>query len=430
MILYFKQAWNLIKQEKLFSYIYIIGTGLSITMVMILSILLYIRTANIYPETNRNRMLVANRGEEHIGEGMSNSQLSLSVIEICFKSIENVEAVTVIYDPWIEENYVQPVGIGEQWPVTVKYPDDKFWTVFPFRFIAGRPFNEAEMQSGVKTAVIAESLAQKLFGTATEAIGKYVSLNFSEYRVCGVAKDVSFAMPNSYALLWIPYTVFPDYNSEWSGNTGSLGHMSAYILAPSVKDAKRIKSEAEENIRKYSQTLGEGIEFTTKGQPDLYWQYAFRNWQGFNKNLIRYGIIFLVLLLVPAISLSGMTESRMERRIAEMGVRRAFGAPVNKLMRQIISENFLFTISGGFIGLLFSYLIILFGKNWILQVGVDFANPPPEGTDTFLSPDMFLNFRVFFVALLVCFLLNLLSSLIPAWRASRKEIVYSLTAKG
>ena len=41
MLQYFKQAWNLIKQEKLFSSIYIIGTRLSITIVMVLSIVFY-----------------------------------------------------------------------------------------------------------------------------------------------------------------------------------------------------------------------------------------------------------------------------------------------------------------------------------------------------------------------------------------------------
>jgi putative ABC transport system permease protein len=35
---YFKQAWNLLRQEKVFSSIYILGTGLSVTVVMALSI--------------------------------------------------------------------------------------------------------------------------------------------------------------------------------------------------------------------------------------------------------------------------------------------------------------------------------------------------------------------------------------------------------
>ena len=124
-----------------------------------------------------------------------------------------------------------------------------------------------------------------------------------------------------------------------------------------------------------------------------------------------------------------MTESRMERRMAEMGVRRAFGAPVGTLMRQVISENFFFTFLGGMAGLLFSYLIVFLGRNWIMQIGLSYGTVPPEGVNVALSPSMLLNFPVFGLALGVCLALNLLSSLIPAWRASRKEIVYSLNDK-
>ena len=44
------------------------------------------------------------------------------------------------------------------------------------------------------------------------------------------------------------------------------------------------------------------------------------------KVYLRYAIILFVLLLVPALNLSGITLSRMRKRIAELGVRRAFGA--------------------------------------------------------------------------------------------------------
>ena len=48
--LYFKQAWQLMKQNRFFSAVYIIGTGLAISMVMVLAVVYYIRTANIAPE--------------------------------------------------------------------------------------------------------------------------------------------------------------------------------------------------------------------------------------------------------------------------------------------------------------------------------------------------------------------------------------------
>ncbi|MDR3217775.1 MAG: ABC transporter permease [Dysgonamonadaceae bacterium] len=430
--LHFKQAWNLIKQEKLFSSIYIIGTGLSITIVMVLSIVFYIKIANIYPETNRDRMLIVDSGVEKFKNdegGWWSSSLSLSVIETCFQSLESAEAVTALFGE-SKENYVQPDGSKEQLPVTVKQVDTKFWTVFPFRFVSGKPFTDADFQSGISVAVVAESLAKRLFGT-TEVIGKQISLDFRSFRVCGVVKDASYAMQRTYAQLWIPYTLNPQHK-EIFGNGGSLGQMQAYILAPSTSDVERVRQEVIENINRYNQTLGD-LEFTVNGQPDRHWQSVFRYWAtdtpNFNKILLQYGFVFFILLLIPAVSLSGMTDSRMERRMAEMGVRRAFGAPIHNLMGQIISENFLFTVLGGLIGLLSSYLLILLGRNSVMQLGNTFIDIPPEGTEVVLSPSMLLNLPVFAIALGICFFLNLLSALIPAWQYSHREIIHSLNAK-
>jgi putative ABC transport system permease protein len=428
---YFKQAWNLMRQEKLFSSIYILGTGLSITVVMVLSIVFYIRIANIYPETNRDRLLIVKSGTIKFNNGNVNSAwLSYGVIETCFLSLESAEAVTATQQVEWRDNYIQPEGSKEQIVVEVRSVDNQFWTVFPFRFVDGKPFTEADCQSGIYTAVIVESLAKRLFGTV-EATGKQLSLNFKPYRISGVVKDASYVTYRVCAQVYIPYTVFPDYKNGFEPG-GYLGDMEAYLLAPSKKDVEKVRQEAIENIRKYNQTLTD-VEFSVLGQPDRQWQNIFRDWSNeepdFNKKVIQYGLIFLILLLVPAVSLSGMTDSRMERRLAEMGVRRAFGAPVTTLIRQIISENFLFTVLGGITGLLFSYLVILFGRSWIMDIGQTFVNTPPEGVDIVFTPAMLLNLPVFGIALAVCFLLNLLSSLIPAWRAARREIIFSLNAK-
>ena len=55
-------------------------------------------------------------------------------------------------------------------------------------------------------------------------------------------------------------------------------------------------------------------------------------------------IIFLILLLVPAINLSSMTHSRLRQRVAEIGVRRSFGATRGGVMGQIVAENLVLTL--------------------------------------------------------------------------------------
>ncbi len=428
ILLYLKQALNLLKQEKLFSSIYILGTGLSIMVVMVLSIVFYVKIANIYPELNRSRVLcVKNAAEFYENGGMSASQLAYSTVEKCFYSLKTAEAVTGIHNTF-DANYVQPVGSKEQLPVKVKFIDTSFWTVFPFRFIDGKPFTEADMQSGIHTAVISESLAKRVF-RRTDVTGEYISLDFRNYRVSGVVKDVSSVTETTYAQLWVPYTVDPDY--DWAfGRNQTLGSFYAFMLAPSASELEKVRQEALDNIHRFDQSL-EGLVFSVYGQPDNQWQSVLRI-RGikdfkFSWILIFYGVIFFILLLIPAVSLSGMTESRMERRLAETGIRRAFGARTTNLLNQILTENFLFTLLGGIVGLLFSYLFVLINSQWVLQL-VGGGRYADIATDVIFTPAMLINLPVFCIALIICFVLNLLSAFIPAWRASRREIIYSLTS--
>ena len=50
---YFKQAWTLMRQNCLFTGIYVVGTGLSIALVMTLFIIFYVKFGPVYPETVR-----------------------------------------------------------------------------------------------------------------------------------------------------------------------------------------------------------------------------------------------------------------------------------------------------------------------------------------------------------------------------------------
>jgi putative ABC transport system permease protein len=424
----FRQTWNLLRQERLFGAIYIVGTGLSITVVMVLSIIYYVRVGDIYPETNRGRLLITGRVTERLKDGSNrrNAGLSPDAVERCFASLRSAEAVTAVYATG-ERSRVETEGGDGMLRVDAKYVDADFWRVFPFRFVSGRAFDGAEFRSGVRTAVIAESLARRVFGTA-DAAGRVIQFNFYSYRVCGVVRDAPFAARWSYAQLWAPYTVH-EGSRRASGAEGVLGGMTVYVLAPSAGGRAEVRREVAENVRRYNGTLRE-VELELRGQPDRQWQAALRpagdgeaDWASV---LRRFGGMLFVLVLVPAVSLSGMTDSRMERRMVEMGVRRAFGAPVRSLMMQIMTENFLFTLPGGILGLLLSYAVIILGRNWILQLGGVAVDVAPAGAGVMFTPAMLLNMPVFAIALAVCFLLNLMSALIPAWRHARRAIVYSL----
>lgn len=432
---YMKQSWQLLKQNRFYSTIYILATGFAISMVMILAMVLYLQLANIYPETGRDRLLITEWAQTTTSKGDNGTaRLSLEAVKQCFYPLQTAEAVTAVYGMW-GGNFVQPDNSDEQVPARVKYVDDGFWKVFNFSFLDGKPFTEADMQSGIQTVAICESFARQLFGT-TDVTGKYISLNFEPYRICGVVKDVSYITDHTFAQLWMPYTAYPwlvpAFNTDLYDNT--LGTFTTFTLAPSAGDIDKVKQEIRNNISRFDASLGENLKFSIYSQPDTQWQAIFRfsgnREPNFTQISLQYIFVFFLFLLIPAISLSGMADSQMERRLSEMGVRRAFGASSGKLMNQLITENLLFTVLGGLFGLLLSYGLIYFFRRWIIHVVMaqKFLSEVPQGLDT-LPATALINYTVFGTALLVCLILNLMVTVIPAWQASRREIVYSLNNK-
>ena len=128
-----------------------------------------------------------------------------------------------------------------------------------------------------------------------------------------------------------------------------------------------------------------------------------------------YIVVITILLLVPAINLSGITLSRMRRRMEEIGVRRAFGATRGELLRQVLAENLVVTLMGGVLGLILSYIAVLCMRD-----------SGYYGVDTQVSAGMVIQPFVFVCALLFCLLMNLLSAGIPAIRVSRTNIVNAI----
>ena len=149
--LYMKQAWALIKQERLFSTVYIVGTGLAISLVMVLSIVLYVKFAPLYPDLNRGRELVWNYGvyKKADGDGISSYALSYALLERVYEGIEEVEAVAV-YHSFDHEDFVQPADRPTQLPVAVQKINADYWRVYAFRFLEGKPFEEEAFRAACR----------------------------------------------------------------------------------------------------------------------------------------------------------------------------------------------------------------------------------------------------------------------------------------
>ena len=132
-------------------------------------------------------------------------------------------------------------------------------------------------------------------------------------------------------------------------------------------------------------------------------------------------MVYLILLIVPAINLSSMTQSRLRQRVAEIGVRRAFGCTGGEVAGQILAENFIVPLLAGVLGFLLSVLFAYVGNEVLFSQEYSMTLNPPV-----VDASILIHASTFLWALLFCFVLNLLSAGIPAWRASRMNIVESI----
>lgn len=429
---YFRQAWTLVRQHKLFTGIYVVGTGLSIALVMTLFIIFYVKFGPVYPEYNRNRTLVVKpikRYPKGKPENWSiNGGVAYYVIDEMLTGLTHVELVaSSMFDFW--GNYqVSATGV-KPFKVVPRFANEDFWKLFSFRFIEGHPFTQEDVEAKSPVAVVSESLAKRLFATVEGVTERHFSFNGRDYRVCGVVQDVSNATPETVGDLWLPL-LNAQYIQKELDRMGLLGSVYAYLLVDDKANIEKVRSEVQDVFRRYSQQ-DKDYEYDLMGQPDIYWLSTFR--QDLDKvpdtiDLVKdFLYILLALLFIPALNLSGMISSRMDSRITELGIRKAYGATRRCLLEQVFCENLLLTLLGGLVGLVFSYLIVLTSSDWILTL-FD-KNIYDTSLSTSFTVEMLFNPAVFGIALAVCVVLNVVSALVPALYALQHTITESLNSK-
>ena len=297
-------------------------------------------------------------------------------------------------------------------------------------FLEGNPFTESDLQSGIRTAVITDDLARRLFGTTEGVVGRSFSLSYIHYRVCGVVRGGSYLTPQSYAQVYLPYSVAGNYRKTPAAMFPYLGSFKLTFLVKDDAQAKALKTEVEDVTRRLNLEHEGQWKMNLWEQPTTHALSVFQAFPAQEFNFwakVRYfGLMLLVLLLVPALNLSGMIASRMESRLAEMGVRKSFGAGRGTLLGQVMWENLLLTLLGGVLGLVVAWLALYAGREWLFFLLDDYAEAIPEGANAYVSGEMLFAPVVFGCAFVLCVVLNMLSALLPAWMSLRKPIVYSL----
>lgn len=420
-----RQAFTILKQNPLLSTISILGTAFAITMIMAIVITWQTKYADLEPEVNRSRCLYFSamhvQGKEN-KDWNNFGKPSAAFMKECIQPLPEVEACTAFSTADVA--LVSLTDGNNRLKVDAMSTDPDFWKIFKLQFLDGRSFTEAERGGDMQSVVISASVARKLFGTM-EAAGRQILLNREVVRIIGVVKDVSVTAKDAYAQVWSMYHSNElNVTGWWSYN----GNRTIAVLARTPDDFPAIKQGVEKRVKDVNAGL-EQRQIDIMEQPDNIVAHVNHVWSNIGPNLpmlyLQYGIALFIILLVPSLNLCGLSNSRMQQRVSELGVRKAFGATDGTLVRQILNENLVLTLIGGVVGLIFSYLAVYAMRTWL------FTNSDNIGTagDFSLSMGALFSPAVFVLAFVFCLLINLLSAGLPAWLATRRTIVDSLNDK-
>lgn len=423
---YFRQIYYEMRHQKMMTWVSISGTALSIFLVMAFIMADGLHTVEVAPESNRGRVMQG--GGVHVKEsdGGDRSQMGMNhrFIDRIYGNLDGVELISLKY-AWDSNCDVNVKG-EEILTMLPKSVDGNFWKVYDFKFIDGRPFDEAESSSGGRFVVLSRSAARALFGEENVS-GREIEVDAYPHKVTGVVEDVNPLLSATYANL------YKSYDPTLDNHDAYFGSALATLLLKHGVSAEHIKHQVEERFRKANADfIKEDRNLIYHLQPyttkEMSRSFGSNNNPDTERQERIEWIIYLLLILLPAINLSSMTRGRLRHRISEIGVRRAFGATRLSIVGQLFGENLIITIIGGVIGLAVSLFFMLFVFHLFFNFSGIFGASSLDVANARPDIDMLFTWKNFFVALILCFILNTLSATLPAWKASKVEPAEALAS--
>ena len=412
LISYLKITWKVLLRRTFFTAISLFGISFTLMMLVVVYALFDHAVGARAPEVRTDRLLFINRMVLQGPEAQGTSSLGYDFLQRHVQTLRGPEAISISHA--FPTNIALYVG-QQVVKADRRYTDATFWRVLNFDFVAGRPYNAAEVRDAAHVLVLNETVARRCFGTATAAVGQSVQLEGRPYRVIGVVADVSASRELTYAECWLPTTTTtadlrdPNYQGEFQ----------AIVLARRAADVPAIQDEYQRVLRRvpvpdpqqykeihsYARTLlahymaSNSNKADQGGDAGAFW----RRWLGL-------GLLFILL---PALNLVNINVSRTLERAAEIGVRKAFGATAGRLVGQFLVENVLLTLVGGVLGLgLAAGMLHLLNASHLIPYA-----------------HLGLNGRVFGVGLALALVFGLLSGAYPAYKMSKLPANQALKGK-
>lgn len=252
-----------------------------------------------------------------------------------------------------------------------KFVGADYLNIFTYPLIHGNAGDALARKEGI---VISASLAQNLFGSTGEAMGKVVKwslLQFSQdYFIAGVFADLPANSTDQFDFL-MSFEVFKGMIGD--GDTWGNYNAVAWVVLEENTDVTALNTKLGTYVKEKDENSNVNLFLRPYSDQYLYGKYENGVQAGGRIEYVQlFSAIAVFILLIASINFMNLSTARATRRTKEIGVKKAIGARRGHLIVQYLEESLLLTFISALLALGMVWLLLpqfnsLTDKHIILQ---------------------------------------------------------------
>ena len=270
----------------------------------------------------------------------------------------------------------------------------------------GRTFQDADLARGC-SVVLSHKFWHSTLGGQRGAIGQPVRLDDQACTVLGVMPPSFASFPNPDSLLWVLLT--PPKRPDQFG---------VFVIGRRKPGVSMASAQAE--VLGLHRQLHQHDRWGTLMEPAIYELQAEFTWLTGRNLRVSLIVLFAAVTLVLSIccvNVANLLLSRSLVRQREMAIRAALGSGRGRMLRQLMTESLLLSLIASLAG-----AAIAAGAVHYFRVANPVELPPATVVE--------VNAQVLGFTVLLSVATALLFGLVPAWKASRVDLIGALKASG